>query len=91
MSGASYRPSLDVSFVMQRHGPTLHRKQPMFKGFHVQKHGKAIDVPLVVQMLSGCTCGAAPKGFHDPVCTESVEVPQSSVIDRVKIPALVVM
>ena len=57
----------------------------------MQNKGKAVDVPLVVQMLSGCTCGAAPKGFHDPECTESVEVPQSSIIDRVKIPAHVVM
>ena len=49
ISGTINRQTVDVSFVMQRHGPTLHRMQSIVKRFDVQSTDKVDDAPLVVQ------------------------------------------
>ena len=74
---------------MQWACPALHRKKPTVESFHVQTIQKVGDAPLVVhrQVPAGQQSDVLvvphQKGSHDPVGAATVEVPQSSVIDRV--------
>ena len=79
MSKATNGHAAEVCLVrMQRPCPALHRKEPTVESFHVQTIDKVDDAPLVIQRQV-----PHQKGSHDPVGAETVEVPQSSVIDRV--------
>ena len=85
--GAANRHAAEVCMVrMQRQGSTLHLMQSIVRRFRVQSIDKVGDAPLVVQSQV-----PHQKGSHDPVGAETVEVPQSSVIDMVNIPAFLVV